>query len=874
MTVGSYGQVVSPMIYGARGNAQLLLDTLSFNSQIDVISSTVDPTSVATPGEPGSVLLSSNGKAYIKQDSGTTTNWDEFATSVELQSPTGVFFGSALGLPTTDALDFNYNSSTNEMSLNGKFDTIQVESDSFVSRVFTGIRQLFSDGQTIGEATEVGVGNYYSAGMTETSLEENDGVSIDKKSGQVFFAAHNNNIVPNYSFELATGASPDGGWNGTAGDTIVAHSNPQDGDSQFLNVEFVGSQIYESSPVGFPSNQEFSGGCIAYVQYKGGDSNVTLKIQSATPTGSYKTLGQTILPDTPVVSNSVAMAFDCPAPGDTGKIVVESSATASMEFYKAFIQPDDRVSVTKESAYMVGSVEWAETAGCAFGNTSSSYVNFPADAICDNNERIIIGQNNITNGDVGNSDGQQPLIKLQNLKPGNYVFNVEGHFQTNNVSNKCYWRVSDGTYSGVANEGGSSTADVLDGNITNNIRIDKFIDETTFHLQGASGNGGVCRVQLSTAGGSITRGLKISVFYYPDERDAVQFDPIADNFIVDAVITKGSGSGYSDVTVGTGLLHSHANTVSYISPTGSNNATLFQTCNAASAVKLLDGTTTCAGNVNLGFGASFRRSGKFEVCYAVPIGCNQGGSASGEMNYFIQKTNEDGSTVLQTGGSRVGVKQSASSGAYNSADEPVCNIFDIDQVGNHFFRMYHDRAQSGGNACGVRLSGGSGANLDTYTGRITVRPIQTESQMPRKILGLPGTYQIIWGGSGSRGTCVQADGTCTTLKETGPVPNWVDEDEFGGADVDVGSDGDFALITKPGFCNPGEWVACIASGTANSGHATVGYNSVSNANGLSSFQCDSQGRLDFRNGGSFGIIFRTTGGSSRQAVVGQLTCFK
>jgi hypothetical protein len=53
-----------------------LKSTLSLNDGADVISSTVDPTSVATAGNPGSILLNTtNGNMYRKQDSGSSTNW-------------------------------------------------------------------------------------------------------------------------------------------------------------------------------------------------------------------------------------------------------------------------------------------------------------------------------------------------------------------------------------------------------------------------------------------------------------------------------------------------------------------------------------------------------------------------------------------------------------------------------------------------------------------------------------------------------------------------------------------------------------------------------------------------------------------------------
>ena len=55
--------------------AKLLKSILNINDAVDVIAGAVDPSSVATAGEPGSIYLSSNGGLYVKQDSGTSTNW-------------------------------------------------------------------------------------------------------------------------------------------------------------------------------------------------------------------------------------------------------------------------------------------------------------------------------------------------------------------------------------------------------------------------------------------------------------------------------------------------------------------------------------------------------------------------------------------------------------------------------------------------------------------------------------------------------------------------------------------------------------------------------------------------------------------------------
>jgi hypothetical protein len=66
-----------PATIFAGSKVKTLKNTLSLNGGADIISSTVDPTSVATDGAPGSLLLNTtSGRLYRKNDSGSSTNWE------------------------------------------------------------------------------------------------------------------------------------------------------------------------------------------------------------------------------------------------------------------------------------------------------------------------------------------------------------------------------------------------------------------------------------------------------------------------------------------------------------------------------------------------------------------------------------------------------------------------------------------------------------------------------------------------------------------------------------------------------------------------------------------------------------------------------
>jgi hypothetical protein len=68
-------------------NVKLLKERLAFFNDSKVISSDVDPTSTATDGEKGDVLIQNGtdgGRIFIKQDSGSTTNWQLVGEGGEL----------------------------------------------------------------------------------------------------------------------------------------------------------------------------------------------------------------------------------------------------------------------------------------------------------------------------------------------------------------------------------------------------------------------------------------------------------------------------------------------------------------------------------------------------------------------------------------------------------------------------------------------------------------------------------------------------------------------------------------------------------------------------------------------------------------------
>lgn len=93
-----------------------LKPALQLEEQSTIFSGAVDPSSVATAGSPGDVYISTSTAAiYVKQDSGTTTNWT--AISTPTFAPTSVIFADGGGNLSSDVSNFNYDSGTQTLTV-------------------------------------------------------------------------------------------------------------------------------------------------------------------------------------------------------------------------------------------------------------------------------------------------------------------------------------------------------------------------------------------------------------------------------------------------------------------------------------------------------------------------------------------------------------------------------------------------------------------------------------------------------------------------------------------------------------------------------------------------------------------------------------
>ena len=84
--------------YYGSGEATNLENSIGFDKHTQKIisGSTVNPSSTSTSGGAGSLLLKTDGNAYLKKDSGSTTNWDKIVSNLnDITSLTGNIVGNA-----------------------------------------------------------------------------------------------------------------------------------------------------------------------------------------------------------------------------------------------------------------------------------------------------------------------------------------------------------------------------------------------------------------------------------------------------------------------------------------------------------------------------------------------------------------------------------------------------------------------------------------------------------------------------------------------------------------------------------------------------------------------------------------------------------
>lgn len=243
--------------------------------------------------------------------------------------------------------------------------------------------------------------------------------------------------------------------------------------------------------------------CEAILFYKGGDTNLTLKVLDNTPS---VLASQALAAAT--YTTKLSLTFTCPTSGSI-QLKLESTANA------AIISIDNgnlgglQNTATLSTAAFVGSVNYTHAASCTWVATGTSD---PANAAADTDCNTPTAS-----GSVSIPTTKIPAVRLQNLPAGVYVFKAKGTLRQ--VSgDRAYMRFSDGTNNTSVQACGNAGAatDNYCTHIEGVLTFNSAITDTTVNLQIAGGASAAnATIDLSGTEANNSQQFQIDVFRYP-----------------------------------------------------------------------------------------------------------------------------------------------------------------------------------------------------------------------------------------------------------------------------------------------------------------------------------------------------------------------
>lgn len=159
--------MAAPIIWSGN-SAKLLKPILDFFGQAQILSGTVDPTSVATSAPKGSLYLNtSNGNTYKKTDSGSSTNWIIMANAASWSVDNFSGTGSQTAFTLTSAPG-----SVNNMfiSINGVLQLRATYSVSGTTLTFTEAPPLGTNNIDVAYGTAISIGTPAAGSVVAASM--------------------------------------------------------------------------------------------------------------------------------------------------------------------------------------------------------------------------------------------------------------------------------------------------------------------------------------------------------------------------------------------------------------------------------------------------------------------------------------------------------------------------------------------------------------------------------------------------------------------------------------------------------------------------------------------------------------------------------
>ncbi len=199
------------------------------------------------------------------------------------------------------------------------------------------------------------------------------------------------------------------------------------------------------------------------------------------------------------------IAFPCGDLSGATTLKFAEIGTNGIDLHYSILSAGKNMNIgTVQQARWMGAVKYVGIANCLWRTSSTSFVNFTADADCNNP---------VATGTVGAPGTKIPAVVVTG-PPGTYQFVAKGSFNVSGATENSQFRFSDGTNSSSPMNIGDASSfkvPVLIGEIQYNSPITNL----TVNLQGRSFSGtGFADIQ-STVAGSFE--LQIDVYYFPTQ---------------------------------------------------------------------------------------------------------------------------------------------------------------------------------------------------------------------------------------------------------------------------------------------------------------------------------------------------------------------
>lgn len=377
-----------------------------------------------------------------------------------------------------------------------------------------------------------------------------------------------------------------------------------------------------------------------------------------------------------------SMVYTHPASGSVRLRIISGSNAADIDIDNCFLGELERTSMSQ--AELIGTLMYSNAASCEWftpATASDTMENFTADTDC--------AAPTVT-GSASAPGTKIPGITFASLSPGKYVVEVSAilGFQTP-TGNDAFlnYKIHDGTslLIGGSHAQAQNTGSIQrynGGQFSGYTQYSTGQSNVTFQVQAStSDNANAPFIFNSQANQSFV----MKVYKYPlVSQDTLTFDTI--NWKIDANM-GGANPGLSLVDEATYIGISDTG-LDLVVNTSKGSAAAFQAC---SGTEVASGAT-CTAAESVGISFVVPRAGTVKACLDFPWSVNLGASSSAAATFqLVETANNDATTILQEGGSRVqNFLGNGTGGGAIGHPNRTCGTFKFDGSGQKTIRLFYE----------------------------------------------------------------------------------------------------------------------------------------------------------------------------------------